>query len=220
MTFKRLAGTPSVTMALAAFAMTATPALADHHEGDAAAEPEAAATAETEAETSEAVTVGGAEMLPSMTIVENASHASNLTTLVAAVEQAELADTLSGPGPYTVFAPTDEAFGRLPAGVVDQLMQDAAKAQLAQILTYHVLPGALDADTLMERIEAAGGELTLTTVEGSPLRATVVNGAVALHDEIGGISYVTQPDVQQSNGIVHVINGVLVPEPETAGADD
>jgi uncharacterized surface protein with fasciclin (FAS1) repeats len=94
-------------------------------------------------------------------------------------------------------------------------MQDAAKAQLAQILSYHVLPGALDTETLTQRIETAGGELTLTTVEGSPLRATIVNGAVALHDELGGVGYVTQTDVRQSNGIVHVINGVLIPQPET-----
>ncbi|MBC2777290.1 fasciclin domain-containing protein [Parasphingopyxis marina] len=219
MNLKRKAGTPSVSLALAAFAMTSTPALADHHEGEAEAPAEAAAATDAEAsadaETSEAVTVGGAEMLPTQTIVTNASNASNLTTLVAAIEQAELVDTLSGPGPYTVFAPTNEAFGMLPDGIVDQLMQDAVKAQLAQILSYHVLPGELDAETLTQRIEAAGGELLLTTVEGSPLRATIVNGAVALHDELGGVGYVTQPDVHQSNGIVHVINGVLLPQPET-----
>lgn len=214
-TTKRLATTPCLTLALAAFAVAGTPALADHHEGGAEAQAETAVAAEAEAETSEAVTVGGAEMLPTQTIVANASNAANLTTLVAAVEQAELAETLSGPGPFTVFAPTNEAFGMLPAGIVDQLMQDAAKAQLAQILSYHVLPGALDTETLTQRIETAGGELTLTTVEGSPLRATIVNGAVALHDELGGVGYVTQTDVRQSNGIVHVINGVLIPQPET-----
>jgi uncharacterized surface protein with fasciclin (FAS1) repeats len=210
---KRLASTPRVTLALAAFAMTGTAAHAWQDES-------AAAPAAAEAETSEAVTVGGAEMLPTRTIVENAANSPIHTTLVAAVEQAGLAETLSSPGPFTVFAPTDEAFGMLPAGVMNQLMQDAAQAQLAQILSYHVLPGAVDAETLVQRIEAAGGELTLTTVEGSPLRATIVNGAVALHDEIGGVSYVTQTDVPQSNGIIHVINGVLVPEPETGGADD
>jgi uncharacterized surface protein with fasciclin (FAS1) repeats len=210
---KRLASTPRVTLALAAFAMTGTAAHAWQDES-------AAAPAAAEAETSEAGTVGGAEMLPTRTIVENAANSPIHTTLVAAVEQAGLAETLSSPGPFTVFAPTDEAFGMLPAGVMNQLMQDAAQAQLAQILSYHVLPGAVDAETLVQRIEAAGGELTLTTVEGSPLRATIVNGAVALHDEIGGVSYVTQTDVPQSNGIIHVINGVLVPEPETGGADD
>ncbi|QLC24655.1 fasciclin domain-containing protein [Parasphingopyxis algicola] len=204
-------------MGLALFALGSAPALADHH-GGASHDGDAEMT--TQAETTETVTVGGAEMLPTRNIVENASNSPIHTTLVAAVAQAELVETLSGPGPFTVFAPTNEAFGLLPAGTVDALMQDAARAQLAQILTYHVVSGAVDAETLVGMIEEAGGELTLTTVEGSPLVATLDNGAVSLRDEIGGVSYVTQTDVPQSNGVIHVINGVLVPEPETAGAGD
>ncbi len=207
-------------MGLALFALGSAPALAVQNESAEAAdqaatpvEAEAATTSEAEAET---VTVGGAEMLSTLNIVENASHSAIHTTLVAAVEQAGLGDTLSGPGPFTVFAPTDEAFGRLPAGTVDALMQDPARAQLAQILSYHVVPGALDAETLTAMITEAGGEVTLTTVEGSPLVASLDNGAVALRDEIGSIAFVTQADVAQSNGIVHVINGVMVPEPDTA----
>ncbi|MGP1352504.1 MAG: fasciclin domain-containing protein [Parasphingopyxis sp.] len=209
---KRLAKNTGVAMGVALFAMGSAPALADHH-----AE---ATEAEATTETAEPVTVGGAEMLPTRNIVENASNSPIHTTLVAAVAQAGLVDTLSSPGPFTVFAPTDEAFGLLPAGTVDALMADSAQAQLTQILTYHVVSGAVDAETLVGMIEEAGGELTLTTVEGSPLVATVDNGIVALRDEIGGVSYVTQTDVTQSNGIIHVINGVLVPEPETAAAGD
>lgn len=216
----RLAKGPGVAMGLALFALGGAPALADHYEGDDAADHaamavEAEASTTTEAD-AEVVTVGGAEMLPTLNIVENASHSAIHTTLVAAVTQAELVDTLSGPGPYTVFAPTNDAFGRLPAGTVDALMQDPARAQLAQILTYHVVPGAVDAETLTAMITEAGGEVTLTTVEGSPLVASLDNGAVALRDEIGSIAFVTQADVMQSNGIVHVINGVMVPEPDTA----
>lgn len=215
---KRFVKSTGVAMGAALFAMGSAPALADHH-GDAA-ETDAAAQTEAEAETTEVVTVGGAEMLPTRNIVENASNSPIHTTLVAAVAQAGLVDTLSSPGPFTVFAPTDEAFGLLPAGTVDALMQDAAQAQLAQILTYHVVSGAVNAETLVGMIEEAGGELTLTTVEGSPLVATIDSGIVALRDEIGGISYVTQTDVAQSNGVIHVINGVLVPEPETAADGD
>lgn len=222
---KRLAKGTGVAMGLALFALGGAPALADHH-GTQSHDDHAQMTAEEHAEmdagaeASDAITVGGAEMLPTRTIVENASNSPIHTTLVAAVAQAELVETLSGPGPFTVFAPTDEAFGLLPAGTVEALMQDAARAQLAQILTYHVVSGAVDAETLIGMIEEAGGELTLTTVEGSPLVATLDNGAVSLRDEIGGVSYVTQTDVPQSNGIIHVINGVLVPEPETAGTGD
>ena len=216
----RLAKGTGVATGLALFALGSAPAFADHHAGDESTDQaemavEADAATSTEAET-EAVMVGGAEMLPTRTIVENASASADHTTLVAAVAQAQLVDTLSGDGPFTVFAPTNAAFERLPAGTVDALMQEQARAQLAQILTYHVVPGAVDAETLMAMIEEAGGELTLTTVEGSPLVASLDNGAVALRDEIGSVVFVTQPDVVQSNGIVHVVNGVLVPEPESA----
>jgi len=220
---KRLARTSAVASAMALLTMGSAPAFADHHEGAEEAEmavettTDAEATAEADAETTDAVMVGGVEMLPTQNIVENASNSPIHTTLVAAVTQAGLVDTLSSPGPFTVFAPTNAAFDLLPAGTVDALMQDSARSQLAQILTYHVVPGAIDAETLTGMIEEAGGELTITTVEGSPIVATIVNGVVSLRDEIGGVSYVTQADVTQSNGIIHVINGILVPEPETAG---
>jgi len=201
-TFKRVISTSSI--ALAAFAIGGQPAFAQ----DAESPPQGAAGTES------VTTVGGAEMLPTRNVIENAVNSPIHTTLVAAIRQAELAETLSAPGPFTVFAPTDEAFAMIPAETVAALMQDAARPQLRQILSYHVLPGVHDAASLMSEIEAAGGELTLTTVEGSPLKASVVNGAVALSDEIGSIAYVTQTDIRQSNGVVHVINGVLVPNPD------
>lgn len=190
----------------AGIAMTASPALADHHEEatEAGAETEAAA---------ETITVGGAEMLPSRNIVENAANSPIHTTLVSAVQAAQLVETLSGPGPFTVLAPTDETFALLPAETLTQLMSEAGRPQLRQILTYHVIPGALDAETLMGQIEQAGGELVVETVEGSPLTLTVVNDAVAVTDEQGAIGYVTQADVPQSNGYIHVINNVLIPNP-------
>lgn len=158
------------------------------------------------------VTVGGAPMLPTATIVANASKASNLSTLVKAVQAADLTATLSGPGPFTVFAPTNEAFGRLAPGTLDQLMKPEQKASLAKLLTYHVVAGKLDAAALKQQIQAGGGTATLTTVEGQPLKATLENDALVLTDVGGGKSYVTQYDVEQSNGIVHVVNGVLAPK--------
>lgn len=158
------------------------------------------------------VMVGGAPMLPTATIVTNASKASNLTTLVKAVQAADLTATLSGPGPFTVFAPTNEAFGRLAPGTLDQLLKPEQKASLAKLLTYHVVAGKLDAAALKSQVEAGGGTATLTTVEGQPLKATLENGALVLTDVGGGKSYVTQYDVEQSNGIVHVVNGVLAPK--------
>lgn len=158
------------------------------------------------------VTVGGAPMLPTATIVANASKASNLTALVKAVQAADLTATLSGPGPFTVFAPTDEAFGRLAPGTLDQLMKPEQKASLAKLLKYHVVAGKLDAAALKQQIQAGGGTATLTTVEGQPLKATLENDALVLTDVGGGKSYVTQYDVEQSNGIVHVVNGVLAPK--------
>jgi uncharacterized surface protein with fasciclin (FAS1) repeats len=155
--------------------------------------------------------VGGAAMLPSKTIVENASAASNLTTLVAAVKAAGLVDTLSGPGPFTVFAPTNDAFAKLPAGTVDTLVKPKSKAQLTKILTYHVVPGDMSAANLMEAIKAGGGKAELTTVQGEKLTATMSGGNVILTDAKGGTATVTQADVKQSNGVVHVIDSVLMP---------
>lgn len=166
----------------------------------------------TTATTAAPVMVGGAPMLPTATIVANASKANNLTTLVKAVQAAGLAETLSGPGPFTVFAPTDTAFGRLAPGTVDTLLKPEQKPALTKFLTYHVVAGKLDAAALKAQVEAGGGTATLTTVEGQPLKATLENGALVLTDVGGGKSYVTQYDVEQSNGIVHVVNGVLAPK--------
>jgi uncharacterized surface protein with fasciclin (FAS1) repeats len=156
--------------------------------------------------------VGGAAMDASKTIVANASAATNLSTLVKAVTAAGLVPTLSGPGPFTVFAPTNDAFGRLAPGTVDTLLQPANKALLTKALTYHVVPGTITAAQLLARIEQGGGKLTLTTVEGSPLIVTKEVQAVVLTDVNGNKSYVETPDVRQSNGIVHVVNGVLLPK--------
>ncbi|MBW4330347.1 fasciclin domain-containing protein [Stakelama sp. CBK3Z-3] len=157
--------------------------------------------------------VGGAKMYPNKTIVANASKASNLTTLVKAVQAAGLAQTLSGPGPFTVFAPTDDAFNRLPPGTVDTLLKPENKATLKKILSYHVLPGKLTTEDLKEKIEAGGGSATITTVEGEPVTLTLTNGNVTLTDSNGNKAYVSPQmnDVMQSNGVVHVINGVIVP---------
>lgn len=158
-----------------------------------------------------AVTVGGAEMLPSKTIVENASAAPNLTTLVTAVKAAGLVDTLSGAGPFTVFAPTNDAFAKLPAGTVEGLVKPAAKADLTKILTYHVVPGRMTAADLTAAIIAGGGTAELTTVQGGKLTATASGGTITLTDSKGGKSTVTQGDVMQSNGVVHIIDTVVMP---------
>jgi uncharacterized surface protein with fasciclin (FAS1) repeats len=155
--------------------------------------------------------VGGAAMLPTRTIVQNASEASNLTTLVSAVTAAGLGETLSGPGPFTVFAPTNEAFEKIPAATRTKLMEPAQKQQLTGILTYHVVPGRLTAADLTKQIQDGGGTATLTTVNGAKLTAKAANGGVQLTDAAGGTSMVTQADVMQSNGVVHVIDTVVMP---------
>ena len=157
------------------------------------------------------VTVGGAEMLQTKTIVENASAAPNLTTLVTAVKAAGLVETLSGAGPFTVFAPTNDAFAKLPAGTVESLVKPAAKADLTKILTYHVVPGKMSAADLTAAITAGGGKAELTTVQGAKLTATASGGTITLTDAKGGKSIVSQADVNQSNGVVHVIDTVLMP---------
>jgi uncharacterized surface protein with fasciclin (FAS1) repeats len=157
-------------------------------------------------------TVGGAVMFRTKTIIQNASEAPNLTTLVKAVQAAGLVDTLSGPGPYTVFAPTNEAFGRLAPGTVDTLLKPENKPSLVKVLTYHVVPGAITSQEIRARIEAGGGTATLTTVEGDPLTASLTNNVITLTDVNGNKSYVQTSDVIQSNGIVQVVNGVLIPK--------
>jgi len=157
------------------------------------------------------VTVGGAAMYPTKTIVENAVNSPIHTTLVAAVKAAGLVETLSGPGPFTVFAPTDDAFAKLPAGTVETLVEPANKATLTKILTYHVVAGRITAADLAARIAAGGGKAELTTVEGGTLTASMRGASVILTDEKGGVATVTQADVFQSNGVIHVTDTVSMP---------
>ena len=190
-------------------------------EAPAAADPMPAAT-ETPAEPmpAEAMpaaatnpSVGGASMDAAKDIVTNASAAPNLSTLVAAVKAADLVATLQGAGPFTVFAPTDDAFAKLPAGAVDGLLKPEMKADLAAVLTYHVAAGNVDAAALMQQIEAGVGNATLTTVQGATLTATLDGaGGIILTDAKGGTAKVTTADVRQSNGVVHVIDSVLMPK--------
>lgn len=169
-----------------------------------------AAAAPAFAETSPMV--GGAPMMASKTIVENASKAGNLTTLVAAVKEAGLVDTLNGKGPFTVFAPTNDAFKKLPAGTVDKLMKPDMKADLKKVLTYHVVPGKLDAKELMAKAKMGGADANLKTVEGEVLTVKMDGDRLALIDQKGGGAFVEQADVNQSNGVVHVIDSVLMPK--------
>jgi uncharacterized surface protein with fasciclin (FAS1) repeats len=157
------------------------------------------------------VTVGGAPMFPSKTIVQNAVNSKDHTTLVAAVKAAGLVDTLSSPGPFTVFAPTNAAFGKLPAGTVDSLLKPENKPMLTKVLTYHVVPGRLTTADLMARIKAGGGKASLATAEGEPLTVTSRAGAMWVWDAKGGASKVTIANVGQSNGVIHVVDTVLMP---------
>jgi uncharacterized surface protein with fasciclin (FAS1) repeats len=157
------------------------------------------------------VMVGGAAMYPSRNIVQNAVNSRDHTTLVAAVQAAGLADTLSGAGPFTVFAPTNAAFQKLPAGTVDTLLKSENRAMLQSVLTYHVVPGRVTAADLMQRISAGGGEARLTTVQGGTLTARMMGDRVMLVDAKGGMSHVTQADVMQSNGVIHVTDSVSLP---------
>jgi uncharacterized surface protein with fasciclin (FAS1) repeats len=157
------------------------------------------------------VMVGGAAMYPSKTIVDNAVNSKDHTTLVAAVQAAGLVDTLQGPGPFTVFAPTNAAFGKLPAGTVDNLVKPENKETLTTVLTYHVVPGRMTAKDVAAAIKAGGGKATLTTVQGGTLTASMMGNKVMLTDAKGGTSHVTQADVMQSNGVIHVVDTVLMP---------
>jgi uncharacterized surface protein with fasciclin (FAS1) repeats len=156
-------------------------------------------------------TVGGAAMYPTKNIVENAVNSKDHTTLVAAVKAAGLVDTLESPGPFTVFAPTNEAFDKLPAGTVDTLLKPENLAQLKKILTYHVVAGKLTAKDIAKQIKAGGGKATLTTVEGGTLTAMMQDGKLVLTDEKGGTATVTIANVNQSNGEIQVIDTVLMP---------
>ena len=153
----------------------------------------------------------GATMARAADIVDTAVAAGSFKTLVAAVQAAGLVDTLKGKGPFTVFAPTDEAFAKLPPGTVENLVQPQNKATLTKILTYHVVAGKMNAADIIAAAQAAGGKATLTTVEGQPLTAWKDGDAVYLQDAKGGTSKVTIADVNQSNGVIHVIDTVLMP---------
>ncbi|GMN13687.1 fasciclin domain-containing protein [Altererythrobacter sp. MTPC7] len=156
--------------------------------------------------------VGGVAMLPSRTIVENASMAPNLSTLVTAVKAADLVSTLSSPGPITVFAPTNEAFDALPDGLLETALEPANKMLLTNVLTYHTVAGEVTASDLMDMIEAGNGSAQITTLSGGTLTARMVDGRVAITDASNRTAYVTQADVMQSNGVVHVTNAVFLPE--------
>lgn len=179
--------------------------------------PEADKTAEAAADTAMAPAtadpmVGGASMSPSDTIVTNAAKASNLTTLVSAVTAAGLGETLSGPGPFTVFAPDNAAFEKIPAATRQSLMEPGMKDDLTKILTYHVVSGRLTAADIAAQAQASGGTATLTTVQGETLKVSAgPNNTWVITDSKGGTSTITQADVGQSNGIVHVIDTVLMP---------
>lgn len=158
------------------------------------------------------VTVGGAAMYPSKNIVENAMNSKDHTTLVAAVKAAGLVETLQSEGPFTVFAPTNAAFDKLPAGTVGTLVKPENKATLTKILTYHVVAGKYDSKAIAAAIKAGNGTAEFKTVQGGTLKASMKGNKLMLWDEKGGMSTVTIKDVYQSNGVIHVIDTVVMPK--------
>ena len=192
MTFKRMIlPTAAAVAALAFAAMAATPTLAQMKE--------------------QTVTVGGAPMYPSKNIIQNAVNSKDHTTLVAAVKAAGLVDTLQGSGPFTVFAPTNAAFAKLPAGTVDSLLKPQMKEKLVAVLTYHVLPGRLSVKDLWEASNKGGGKAKFKTVEGEELTVEFKGQVLTIRDSKGNASKVTVQNVFQSNGVIHVIDNVLMP---------
>jgi uncharacterized surface protein with fasciclin (FAS1) repeats len=157
------------------------------------------------------VMVGGAPMYPSKNIVQNAVNSKDHTTLVAAAKAAGLVDTLEGSGPFTVFAPTNEAFAKLPPGTVDTLLKPENKAMLVAVLTYHVVPGRYTAADLMKMVRAGHGTATLKTVQGEPLTFSQNDTHLFVTGAKSGVAEVTIPNVMQSNGVIHVVSSVLVP---------
>jgi uncharacterized surface protein with fasciclin (FAS1) repeats len=155
--------------------------------------------------------VGGAAMYPTKDIVDNAVNSKDHTTLVAAVKAADLVGTLKSPGPFTVFAPTNAAFAALPAGTVDTLLKTENKPTLTKVLTYHVVAGKMDGAALMSAIKAGGGKATLKTASGGTLTATMSGSNVVVSDATGGTATVTIANVYQSNGVIHVVDKVLLP---------
>jgi uncharacterized surface protein with fasciclin (FAS1) repeats len=156
--------------------------------------------------------VGGAEMYPTKNIVENAVNSKDHTTLVAAVKAAGLVETLQSEGPFTVFAPTNAAFDKLPEGTVETLVKPENKAKLTAILTYHVIAGKVDSKSLAKMIKDGNGKATLTTVQGGKLIAKMQGDKVIIVDENGNASTVTIADVYQSNGVIHVVDAVVLPK--------
>jgi uncharacterized surface protein with fasciclin (FAS1) repeats len=155
--------------------------------------------------------VGGKEMFPNKDIIDNAVNSADHTTLVAAVKAAGLVDTLKGPGPFTVFAPTNAAFAKLPAGTVDTLLKPENKATLTKILTYHVVAGQWSSADIKKMIKDGHGKAELKTVSGGTLTAMMQGSMIVLKDDKGGMSTVTQSNVFQSNGVIHVVDSVLLP---------
>lgn len=157
------------------------------------------------------VMVGGAEMYASKNIIENAVNSKDHTTLVAAVKAAGLVETLKGPGPFTVFAPTNKAFDNLPKGTVDMLLKPENKAKLTAVLTYHVVAGKLDSKTLMEKVKEGHGKAMLKTVQGEDLTVSKKGKHLMVTDSKGNSATITIEDVYQSNGVIHVVDKVLMP---------
>ena len=151
-------------------------------------------------------------MAPTRTILDNAAATPSLSSLVAAVRAAGLATTLAGPGPYTLFAPSNEAFGRLAPGVQEQLLQPANRDSLVRLLRFHMLPGTVGVAELQRRIAAGGGTATIMTVQGEPLTVTMTQSVITLTDAGGNKSYIEAGDLAQANGVIHIVNGVLVPK--------
>lgn len=155
--------------------------------------------------------VGGAAMYETKNIVENAVNSADHTTLVAAVQAAGLVDTLASAGPFTVFAPTNAAFGKLPAGTVDTLLKPENKGTLTAVLTYHVVPGRMSAGQIADMAKKNGGKAVLTTVQGAQISIWGKGGKWYVTDAKGGTAQITIADVNQSNGVIHVVDGVLLP---------
>jgi uncharacterized surface protein with fasciclin (FAS1) repeats len=164
------------------------------------------------AQSEKTVMVGGAAMYPSKNIVENAVNSKDHTTLVAAVKAADLVATLQSAGPFTVFAPTNSAFAMLPAGTVDKLLMAESKPVLTTVLTYHVVAGRWSASAIAKMIKDGNGTAEVKTVAGGKLWIMMEGNKIAIKDEMGGVAYVTIKDVNQSNGVIHVIDHVLLPK--------
>lgn len=151
-------------------------------------------------------------MAPTRTILDNAAATPSLSSLVAAIQAASLATTLAGPGPFTLFAPSNAAFSRLAPGVQEQLLQPANHGSLVRLLRFHMLPGVVTVSDLQQRIAAGGGTATIMTVQGEPLTLSMTQSVITLTDASGNKSYIEAGDLRQANGMIHIVNGVLVPK--------